>query len=59
LPILEQLVNDKVVNVRISISELIAKHIKKQGVMSKNPRILKIKDILLQDKHADVRHPLE
>ncbi|EGR27934.1 protein phosphatase 4 regulatory subunit 1, putative [Ichthyophthirius multifiliis] len=53
--IFQEMVNDKVVNVRITLAEAVSQHIKQRGPMSDDQSLIQIAEKLQQDKNNDVR----
>ncbi|EAR99442.2 protein phosphatase 4 regulatory subunit 1, putative (macronuclear) [Tetrahymena thermophila SB210] len=51
----EALSKDKVVNVRISLAHAVSQHIKQNGPLKEDPKILQIVEQLSKDKSRDVR----
>ena len=55
MEILVNLANDKVINVRLVLAELVKKHILQNGSLSKQEDFLKLRDQLASDKNEEVR----
>ena len=55
MEILLNLANDKVINVRLVLAELVKKHILQNGSLSKQEDFLKLRDQLASDKNEEVR----
>ena len=51
--------DDKVINVRLILAEIVQKHISKEGAMSSSQAILNLRDKLKQDVDEEVKEIFE
>lgn len=54
LPIMVELSDDKVVNVKLVLAEIVKKHIDIGGSMSEDPELLQLRDKLMADEDEEV-----
>ena len=54
LPIMVGLADDKVVNVKLVLAEILKKHFEEQGKLSKDEELLKLKQKLEKDEDEEV-----
>ena len=54
MPIMVDLSEDKVVNVKLVLAEIVKKHIERKGVLSEDEDLLKLRDKLRADPDEEI-----